>query len=311
MGLPVVVVRGILESGKTTFLTDSLINGDFGDVGKTLILSQEEGETLYDSDYLKSANASVVNIDSVNDWNLDNLNRLVASYKPQVVFIEANEMWDFNNLYMPRYFDVQQTVTIIDGETFNIYVNNMRQKFNDMVIASDLVIINRCEEKPETSNMKRNVKMMNSSAMVIATDYTGRQLNLASDLPYKVDGEEIVLTLDDFGAFYIDTFESKARYENKIVVFDCMAVFNKKLPPRSFIAGRLAMTCCADDIQLLGHLCAFPKGFSVKNESWVRLKARVHYMTFKGSEEEQVVLEMISAESIVAPSEEDALVKLI
>ena len=84
MGLPVVVIRGILESGKTTFLTDSLINGDFGDVGKTLILSQEEGETLYDSDYLKSANASVVNIDSVSDWNLDNLNRLVASYKPQV-----------------------------------------------------------------------------------------------------------------------------------------------------------------------------------------------------------------------------------
>ena len=202
-------------------------------------------------------------------------------------------------------------MTIIDGSTFNQYFNNMRQKFNDMVKASDLVIINRCEENPETSNMKRNVKMMNSSAMVIATDYTGRQLNLASDLPYKVDGEEIVLTLDDFGAFYIDTFESKARYENKIVIFDCMAVFNKKLPPRSFIAGRLAMTCCADDIQLLGHLCAFPKGFSVKNESWVRLKARVHYMTFKGSEEEQVVLEMISADSIVAPSEEDALVKLI
>ena len=144
MGLPVVVIRGILESGKTTFLTDSLINGDFGDVGKTLILSQEEGETLYDNDYLKSANASVVNIDSVSDWNLDNLNRLVASYKPQVVFIEANEMWNFDSLVMPNYFDIQQTVTIIDGETFNLYINNMRQKFNDMIRASELVIINRC-----------------------------------------------------------------------------------------------------------------------------------------------------------------------
>ena len=311
MGLPVVVIRGILESGKTTFLTDSLINGDFGDVGKTLILSQEEGETLYDNDYLKSANASVVNIDSVSDWNLDNLNRLVASYKPQVVFIEANEMWNFDSLVMPNYFDIQQTVTIIDGETFNLYINNMRQKFNDMIRASELVIINRCKETPETSNMKRNVKMMNNSAMVIATDYTGKQLNLASDLPFDVSGEEITLTLNDFGAWYVDTFDSKSRYEGKIIQFDCMAVFNKKLPPRSFIAGRKALTCCADDIQLLGHLCAFPKGFSLKNESWITLKARIHYMKFRGAEEEQVVLELLSAKPIPTPNEEDALVKLI
>ena len=71
------------------------------------------------------------------------------------------------------------------------------------------------------------------------------------------------------------------------------------------------MTCCADDIQLLGHLCAFPKGFSVKNESWIHLKAKVHYMQFKGQSEEQVVLEMISANVISKPSDEDALVKLV
>ena len=29
------------ESGKTTFLQDAIINGDFGDVGKTLILSTQ------------------------------------------------------------------------------------------------------------------------------------------------------------------------------------------------------------------------------------------------------------------------------
>lgn len=311
MGLPVVIIRGILESGKTTFITDSLINGDFGDIGKTLIISQEEGEIEYDANYLKNANASVVTVSKLTDWNDTVINNLISTYKPQVVFIEANEMWDFNSLPMPRYFDVQQTVTIIDGTTFSTYLANMRQKFNDMVKVSDLVIINRCDETPTTSQLKRNVKMMNSSAMVIATDYTGKQLNLASDLPFDVSGDVITLTLEDFGAWYVDTFESKARYEGKIVEFDCMAVFNKKLPPRSFVAGRMAMTCCADDIQLLGHLCAFPKGFSVKNESWVHLKARVHYMQFKGASEEQVVLEMISANVISKPSDEEALVKLV
>ena len=30
---PAVIVKGILESGKTTFIVDSLKNGDFGDIG--------------------------------------------------------------------------------------------------------------------------------------------------------------------------------------------------------------------------------------------------------------------------------------
>ena len=45
---PAVIVKGILESGKTTFIVDSLKNGDFGDVGRVLILSTEEGEVEYD-----------------------------------------------------------------------------------------------------------------------------------------------------------------------------------------------------------------------------------------------------------------------
>lgn len=311
MGLPVVVIRGILESGKTTFLTNALLKGDFGDVGKTLIISQEEGETEYDEAELKKVNTSVTVIENKEDWNENNLNTVISSFKPQVVFIEANEMWDFDKLYMPKYFDIQQTVTIIDGTTFPVYINNMRQKFVDMIRSSELVIINRCKPVPETSQMKRNVKMINNGVMVIAVDENDVQLNLPSDLPFDVSGDEIRINLDDFGAWYIDTFESKDRYNGKIVELECMAVFSKKLPPRSFVAGRMAMTCCAEDIQLLGHLCAFPKGFSLKNKSWIKLKARMHYMKFKGAEEEQVVLEMISADVIPEPNENDALVKLI
>ena len=52
-GIPVVYIRGLLESGKTTFLQDAIVNGDFGDVGKTLILSLEQGEIEYDENLLK------------------------------------------------------------------------------------------------------------------------------------------------------------------------------------------------------------------------------------------------------------------
>lgn len=309
-GLPVVYIRGLLESGKTTFLQDAIVNGDFGDVGKSLILSLEQGEIEYDENLLKRHNATVEYISEESDFNNKNIAELVRKHKPQVIFIESNEMWDTENLEFPKYFDFQQVMCIIDGTTFNVYLNNMRQKFVNMIKGSDVVIINRCKPISETSQYKRNVKMINPSCTPVAIDEKGMVLKLESDLPFRVNGEKIDISLENFGIWYIDTFEEKERYNNKIVEFDCMAVFSKKLPPKSFIAGRLAMTCCADDIQLIGHLCAYSGSIHLKNESWVHIKARIHYMNFRGNPEEQVVLELMSLEEIKKPADDQILVTL-
>ena len=42
---PAVIVKGILESGKTTFIVDSLKNGDFGDVGREITVLQKNQVT--------------------------------------------------------------------------------------------------------------------------------------------------------------------------------------------------------------------------------------------------------------------------
>lgn len=304
MGIPVVAIRGILESGKTTFIIEALQNGDFGDLGRTLILSQEEGEVEYDSAELKKFNASYEIIEKQEDWNEKTINELVKKYRPQVIFVEENEMWDKSNLKPISYFDYQQVMTMIDGTTFNAYFNNMRQKFVEMITESSIVIINRCKPTPETSSFKRSVKIINQGCAVIAVDENGQELKLESDLPYSLKEDIIKVELDDFGAFYIDTFENKERYDGRTVEFDCMAVFSRKLPPKSFVAGRLAMTCCAEDIQLIGHLCAYKQDLHLKNETWVKLKAIVHYMRFRGSKEEQVVFEAIDIKEI-PPYEKD------
>ena len=54
---PAVIINGILESGKTTFIVDSLKNGDFGDIGKVLIISTEDGEIEFDNSELAKYNA--------------------------------------------------------------------------------------------------------------------------------------------------------------------------------------------------------------------------------------------------------------
>ncbi len=309
MGIPVVVIRGILESGKTSFIIDALKNGDFGDLGKTLIFSQEEGEVEFNDSELKKYKSNAVYL-SKEEWNDKFLNDKVREFKPHVIFIEVNEMWDFESLKMPEYFDIQQIMTIIDGSTFNSYLSIMRQKINDMIKSSDIVIINRCEPTPETSQIKRSVKLINQQVAVLALDSENKELKLESDLPYSLKEEVIKVSLEDFGIFYIDTFESKERYEGRIVEFDCLAVFDRKLPKKSFIAGRLAMTCCVDDIQLIGHLVAYKQDINLKNKSWIHLKAAIHYMKFKGSKDEQVVFDALEITSIETPNDEKALLTL-
>ena len=55
---PVVIINGILESGKSSFIIQSLKNGDFGNIGRVLILATEEGEIEYNEKELAKCNAS-------------------------------------------------------------------------------------------------------------------------------------------------------------------------------------------------------------------------------------------------------------
>ncbi len=306
MGIPVIVIKGIFESGKSYFIKDSLIRGDFGDLGKVLILSQEEGLEEFDEEFLSTYNASFEYLDK-DEWEGKAINDVVRKHKPQVIFLECNEMWG-EDVYFPNYFDVQQVITVIDGSSFNTYFQSMRQLFFDMIKESELVIINRCEVSPETSKIKKAIKVMNSGLEIIALDKNGNQIRLASDLPYDVSGEEINIKLNEFGDFYVDSFESPDRYQNKVVKFECMALFDDSLPPRTFVAGRGALTCCVDDIQTIGHLCSYTDKDKIKNQSWILLTARVHYMDFHG--ETRILLEYINSIELPMPAPEQQLVNM-
>ena len=305
MGIPVIVIKGILESGKSYFIKDALIRGDFGDLGRVLVLSQEEGITEFDDEFCKKYNVCYEYLD-YDEWLGKQINDLVRKHKPQVVFIEQNQTWQ--NVFMPSYFDVQQVITVIDGSTFNVYFNSMRQFFYDMVKDSELVIINRAEYSQETANTKNNLKMINPSAEIIALDINGNQVTLATELPFDTSGDIIKIGLKHFGAFYLDSIENKTRYENKTVEFECMALFADTLPPKTFLAGRGALTCCVDDIQTIGHICAYTDSDNIKKESWILLTAKVHYLNFNGKE--QILLEYLSSKELKKPTFKEQLVQM-
>jgi hypothetical protein len=294
---PAVIINGILESGKTTFIIDSLKNGDFGDIGKVLIISTEDGEIEFDNSELAKYNAVAHVISSPEEFTVQNINDLIRINKPHAVFFEMNAMWDWEKLQFPPYILIEQTFTIIDGSSFKYYFNNMRQKFTDMVKESDIVIVNRCQNNSEFVNYKRNLKLVNKDAVLLMLDDEQKTISFEEELPYKL-GEEMIISDDGYGALYIDTFENEERYNGKIVEFNCMAVLSDRLPPNTFVAGRLAMTCCADDIQLVGHLCASQNPIKLKNKQWIHLRARIHYMREYPNSQPEIILELLRYEEI-------------
>lgn len=304
---PAVTVRGILESGKTTFIIKSLENGDFGDLGRVLILATEDGEEEFEQSRLAKCNAVVYRFENQEDFTAEKINELIKANKPHCLFVEMNAMWDCESIQIPPYVVVEQSFTIIDASTFKVYFNNMRQKFTDMVTASTIVIMNRAEDTPEMAAFKRNLRLINRDAYIIAEDVNGKQISFVDDLPYKLS-DNMDIKDEDFGVFYIDTFDNRDRYDGKIVEFNCMTVLSKRLPKDTFVAGRLAMTCCANDIQLIGHLCSYVGKLELKDKGWARVKVKIHYLDI-GEDEPQVVLELLEIKSI--PEIKDPVVSLV
>lgn len=61
--VPVYLVNGFLESGKTTFIQETLSDPYFSDGGKTLLIACEEGEEEYDLHILESYDTELVQVE--------------------------------------------------------------------------------------------------------------------------------------------------------------------------------------------------------------------------------------------------------
>ena len=299
--IPVYIIDGLLESGKTTFIKDTIASDDFFKKGKTLLLACEEGEIEYEESFLKQYNTIVKYFDDQNDFTALKLQEIVNEVNPQRIVIELNGMWDLNLIEFPSTFKIYQFINFINFTTFPIYFMNMRQKYLDVIKQSDVVVfINVNEEdKEKLETYSSSFKLTNSAAQYMIMDEQGRLSDAFKvELPYDINAPVIKVEDKDYGIWYIDSFDHKGDYEGKTVEFNAMVVMSKRLPKHTFVAGRLAMTCCSNDIQLYGHLCDGDLGIKLKDRCWVHLVAKMHYQYSEEYGEEECVLKPISIEKI-------------
>lgn len=310
MTFPVFIINGFLDSGKTTFIIDTLKNDGFYKQGNTLLLVCEEGEVEYNATELEKFNVHIEYFNCVDEFKADKLNELCEKYQPSRIVMEVNVMWDQSLMSFPSDFQVAQIVSFIDFTTFSVYYNNMRQKFVDNLRFSDLIVINRCDNVEELSQYQTSLKLINSNGQFVAMSSSGEVCEaFETPLPYNLDDDVIVINDCDFARWYIDTFDHKERYEGKVVEFNGIVLKSRKLPKDYMIVGRYAMTCCAKDIQLYGHLCKIPLALKLKSKSWVKVRAKITYEFSDEYQEEEVVLLPESVEKI--PEIKDPVLNLV
>ena len=91
--IPLYLITGFLDSGKTTLLTDTLNMDYFNDGQRTVLLRCEDGEEEYDQQQLSQRNCRLVPIENQEALNTEFLNEVDRRYQPERVLLEFNGMW--------------------------------------------------------------------------------------------------------------------------------------------------------------------------------------------------------------------------
>ncbi len=302
---PVYIINGFLESGKTEFITFTLDQPYFQVRGRTLLLVCEEGENEYDEALLKRSRTELVMIEDEEELAPPHLLELEKKYKPERIIIEYNGMWNFKNLKLPFHWKVEQQITIIDASTFPLYFTNMRSLLAEMLRKSEMIIFNRCDEVEDLSLYRRNIKAINQQAEIVFEGAQG-EINqiFEEDLPYSLEDDVIELDNEGYGIWYLDSLDNLERYVGKTVRFTAMVLKPGDFPEGYFVPGRMAMTCCADDMAFLGFACEYEECGALSDREWVKVTASVAKEYFADYGGEGPVLKAVSVEKTRAPKEE-------
>lgn len=277
--VPIYLITGFLESGKTTFLKFTLDQDYFEIDGKTLLILCEEGEEEYDRKALAIRNTVVEVIEKEEDLTPERLAALDIIHQPERVVMEYNGMWlvsKFEEMELPQGWGVEQQITCVDASTYQVYMNNMKSLFMDMVRNTDMVVFNRCTEDDPLPAYRRGIKVANQRAEVIFEDEEGEMEDIFQDeMPFDMNAPIIEIPPEDYGIWFVDAMDNPQNYEGKTVRFKGRAAKPRGMGSKFFVPGRTAMTCCADDTTFLGYVCKSSYAPKLRSGQWVEVTAKV------------------------------------
>lgn len=303
--IPIYLITGFLESGKTTFINFTVAQDYFQINEPTLLITTEEGEVEYDEKELLKYNTVLEVVESQEQFTPEYLKKLKRRYNPERVILEYNPLWSVKKLEemeMPRGWGIVQEIVTVDASCFQIYMQNMKSIFMEMSLHADMVMFNRCRPQDPLASFRRSIKVVNPACDVLFEDEEGEISNIFEDsMPYDLDADIIDIEDADYGIFYVDMEDHPERYRGKTVRFKGRVLKSENANAKFFVPGRMAMTCCADDTTFIGYICEFPKAKSLLMGQWVEVTAVVDWKYMEQYEGEGPVLIAKDIKSVQRP----------
>lgn len=279
--IPVYFFTGFMDSGKTTLIQETLFENGFAeDDDRILIIACEDGDVEYDTEKLKTINASVATIDTEAEFNTEHLQEIADQYRPDAVFIEYNGTWGVGEVYemeLPKNWVIVQSLATVDATTFEMYMANMRSMMMEQFFQAEVVIFNRCGDNTPKSKFRGNIKAVNRPAQIVYERADGTIDDREEELPFDINADVIEISDADYALWFMDCMENPKKYDGKKVHFLGL-VYNPKdgkLKRGVIVPGRFAMTCCVEDITFLGMMCKTGMENTPEHRSWIDLTARI------------------------------------
>lgn len=276
--IPVYLFTGFLDGGKTTFIKETLQEGQFQDGKTTLLILCEEGEEELSDELLQKNKMVVKTVEDEEDISLELFSKYESQVHPHRVMIEANGMWDVKETVeaFPPNWEMAEGITPVDASTFETYLSNMKQMMTNQFTYSDLVVFNRCLDSYDRAMFKRMVRAVNKRAQILFETPDGKvDDQVDEELPFDLDASIIEIGDDDFGIWYLDALDNLETYIGKKVQFKAIVYIPRGAKQDVFVPGRFAMTCCAEDVAFIGFPCKFDETKKMKQKSWVMVTATV------------------------------------
>ncbi len=310
--IPVYIVAGLLDSGKTSFIESTLLEQEWIAKGNTLVILCEEGEHELSEEYKKKKHVICVPVGSPDVFTKDYCSEMTEAFHPAQIIIEFNGMWNLKEFLQkdfPKDWGLAGIYSVANGEDLELVMNNMRNLFMNQHTESDLIVVNRCRADLNRSRFRKAIKLQNPVAQMIFESVTGEIIEFSEeDLPYDIKQPAFTVDDIDYGTFFSDASEFPERYQRKRITFLCQMFRPMGMPKNLFIPGRKIMACCAADIQFYGFPCKTDKPLRFANNSWHTIT--VDFGTEKrkdprtGGYVQAPMLRLVALEDAEAPAEE-------
>ncbi len=308
--VPVYLITGFLDSGKTTFIQGTMEDSTFNAGERTLILLCEEGEAELHPARFAATGAHIVPVAEEAQLTTEFLTELEVKYDIERVMVEYNGMWMLDTFYqaMPENWIVNQEMCLNDARLILTYNTNMRNLVFDKLKSVETVVFKHFTRDMDKMPYHKLVRTATRRADIIY-EYGEDDIELddiEDPLPFDLEAPVTVIEDRDYALWYRDINEEEEKYYGKTLRLKGRTLLGGGLADDEFVIGRHIMTCCVQDIQFGGLVAKYDGAKKLTHGGWVIMTAVIKREYSPMYEGEGPVFHVLSVEPTSEPEEEVA-----